>query len=369
MNFELTSAQRTTHDAARALGDLLLRRADELVATSVLPPDLQTELAERRWLVATLSQELGGAGLDWVASVGLVEELSRAGGWVGLLAGLQVALAEAIVHQGRDEQREAYVKPLAKGELLLSLVHGESIAGSRALTATPVDEGWRLEGAVPSVAGALQAEAFVVVITTAEGGAQCWLVPKGTSGLLLEGEGDATWAPGRVCFERCVLPASTELGTSSKRSFMAEILARLRLVAAAHAVGVARRAFEAALEALAPELDPSGSGSEQAASLVLAEMATRVDAARLLTFHAADALSSEAATAGVLGGEGDSAAAAKLYASTTATWVTERAEQLCAFAGDRSLFATQRRLAWSSQRIGGDSDRLRERIGRTALGL
>jgi alkylation response protein AidB-like acyl-CoA dehydrogenase len=283
----------------------------ELDGAGTYPADLVAALAELGVLGGVVPQEWGGLGLDVRTYAMLVEELARGSAALATVVAAHSAAAWALACFGTDEQKRRILAPMARGEILGTWGRGGTLAALRE------GEGWRLDGDIPPVDNAPRAAGLLVEARAAPTGTTCFVVGRDTPGVRL-GEPVATLGLRGV--DRCAvsvagarLGARDVLGAAGRGDApIAAALALARVGAAAAAVGVAQAAFEAALR-YAQQRAAFGKpiGQHQAIQLKLADMATNVTAARLLTYDAA-------------GGEpdGDRIAMAKIYASEIAADVT-----------------------------------------------
>ena len=282
----------------------------ELDGAGTYPGDLVAALAGLGVLGAVVPQAWGGLGLDGRTYAMLVEELARGSAALATVVAAHSAAAGALARFGTDEQKRRILAPMARGEVLGTWEH------SGALKALREGEGWRLDGDTPPVDNAPRVAALLVAARAEPTGTTCFLVSRDTEGVRL---GEPVASLGLRGVDRCVvafagarLGARDVLGAAGRGDApIAAALLLARVSAAASAVGVAQAAFEAALR-YAQQRTAFGKpiGQHQAIQLKLADMATNVTAARLLTYEAA--------------GEPDTdrIAMAKIYASEVAADVT-----------------------------------------------
>jgi alkylation response protein AidB-like acyl-CoA dehydrogenase len=285
--------------------------AAELDTAHRYPADLVTALAELGILGTLAGPEWGGLGLDERAAALIIEELARGSAVLAAIATGHFAVVHAIARAGTTGQRDRLLPPMTRGELVGAVAFGEGVSAL-------ADGGdWLLDGGLPLVDHGTHAGCILTAAATAAGPAW-FLVPGHTAGarlgpalptLGLRGLGPCT-----LHFERCRVSGRDLLGGAAGRgeAQRATALAIARLGVAATAVGLAQAAFEAALR-YSQQRTTFGKpiAQHQAIQLALADMATAVTAARLLT---ADAAAEPGDT--VLG------AMAKVYASETAYAVT-----------------------------------------------
>jgi len=281
-------------------------------------------------------EEYGGAGMDHLAYAVAVEELSRVCASTGVLVSAHTSLCcWPLFAYGTEEQKKKYLVPLAQGRTIGALGLTEPGAGSDAgairLSARREEGSYVLNGTKIFITNAGRADTYVVVAATdpAKGhrGTAAFIVEKGTPGFTFGKKehkmgirGTSTY---ELVFEDCRIPAEQMLGPDGKGFSIA--LATLdggRIGIAAQALGIAQGAFDQAL-AYAKTREQFGQiiGRFQAVGWMLADAATRIQASRHLTYHAAW-LKDQGRP------YGKEAAMAKLYASETAMWVTEKAVQI-----------------------------------------
>src|SRR5256712_4430576 len=288
----------------------------ELDRAGAYPAELVGALADLGVLGAVIPQDWGGLGLDVRTYAMLVEELARGSAALATVVARHAAVAHALARFGTDEQKHRILAPMASGAPRWT---GEP-AGPAA--AARDGDGWRLEGAAPPTDNATRVAGFLVE-ARAESGSVTLLVGRDTPGVRL-GEPVATLGlrgvdPCAVAFAGARLAARDVLGSPGRGDEpIAAALALARLGAAATAVGVAQAAFEAALR-YSQQRTAFGKpiAQHQAIQLKLADMATRITAARLLAEAAAEH-----------GLDADRLRMAKIYASDTAYDVTLEAMRI-----------------------------------------
>lgn len=282
----------------------------------------------------------GGIELDPVTAVAVVEELARGCPSTGALMLTWGGSVLSILEYGTEAQRDRWLPGVAAGKLGLSFALTEPGAGSDASaiasTAERTAEGWRINGTKCWIGNAARADVIVAAVKTdpATGarGITSFLVPKGTPGVTVSAPYAKIGVRGTVhsdvVFDNALLPEDALLGTiGGGFSQMMHSLDFLRLLTAAHAVGIAQSAFEAAVD-FAGERVTFGVPlhRHQAIGFGIADMATQIRAARLLVRDAAQTLAS--------GGRAPTEAAmAKVAASETATRVAHAALQVLGARG------------------------------------
>jgi acyl-CoA dehydrogenase len=335
---DLTDEQREIQQLAREFA----RREIRPVAAEVdekdtyCPVEVVHRAAEVGLTSYMLPEEVGGGGIADVLTGCIVqEELNWGCAGIGNLVTSGAFFARPVLEVGTDQQKERWLTPLC-GERppLTALASTEPGVGSdtAAMTTSAVRDGdsWVLNGQKTWISNGGVAEFYVVFATVAPGtgskGVTAFLLEKGDQGLSF-GEpmrkvGQRAIINTELFLHDCRIPADRLLGEEGKGFYsLMHTFDESRVHLAASAVGIARAAFEYAVEyAKTREAFGRPIGQHQAVGFRLADMATRIDAARLLTHRAARLMD-----------EGKhvpaEAAMAKLFASETATWVTWAAVQ------------------------------------------
>jgi hypothetical protein len=337
MNVELTEEQWQIKRTVREFAEREIRPHvmawDE---TQHFPRELFPRLAELGLLGVIFPEEYGGAGLGPVEYALVIEELARVDPSVALSVAAHVGLcAKHIYLAGNEEQKRKYLTPLARGEKLGAWALTEPSSGSDAasMKTTVVKQNgmWVLNGSKNFTTHGSYADVYVLMAITdrrqGHKGISAFIVERGTPGLM----------PGRkenklgmrasdtasVILEGCRVPEGNLLGEVNRGFIDAlQVLDGGRITIAALAVGLAQGALEAAL-GYAKERVAFGQpiAEFQAIQWKLADMATQIEAARLLTMQAA-----------FLAEQGQpvkkAASMAKLFASEMAVRVAEEAIQI-----------------------------------------
>ncbi len=337
MDFRPTDEQRLLRRSVREFAETEL--APGVMARDEaqdFPLSLLPKLGGLGLMGIQLPERDGGAGLDAVDYCICIEELARVDPSVALTVAAHNGLASAHLHLfGTEAQRARWLAPLAAGRHLGAWALTESGAGSDAgslrTSARRVEGGWRLNGAKTFTTHATLAGTFVVMaVTDAARGAH------GISAFIIEG-GASGLTPGRkenklgmrasdtagLSLDDCFVPDGQLLGEAGRGFIDAmRVLDAGRIGIAALAVGLAQGAYEAARRhAVEREQFGHPIASFQAIQFKLADMATRIEAARWLTYRAAWLKDGGAATT-------RESAMAKLLASETAVRVAEEGVQI-----------------------------------------
>ena len=259
-------------------------------------------LGELGALGAVVPERWGGAGLDYVSLAVALEEIAAGDGSISTIVSVQNSVVCGPINAfGTDAQKQRFLVPLARGEQLgcfcLSEPHVGSDAGAIATRAERDGAFFVLNGVKQFITTGKNADVAVVFAVTDKAagkkGISAFLVETSTPGFIVarveEKLGQRASDTAQIVFENCRVPAANLLGREGEgyRIALANLEAG-RIGIAAQAVGMARAAFDAAL-AYARERTSFGKVlvDHQAINFKLADMATQIEAARQLTWHAA----------------------------------------------------------------------------------
>jgi butyryl-CoA dehydrogenase len=340
-------AQRTARDFAR---EKVLPRAREIDEQGKVPQELLAEMASLGFLGIYVPESYGGAGLDALSYALVTEEINRACASTGVVMSSHVSLVvDPLLHYGSDAQKDRFLRPLASGEKLGCFALSEPASGSDAAamrtSARRDGDAWVLNGTKNFITNGASADiALVFAQTDAQArhrGIAAFLVEKGTPGfsvgklehkLGIRGSDTA-----QLAFQDCRVPAANLLGDVGEGFKIAlSTLDGGRISIAAQAVGIARACLEDSL-AYAKEREAFGKKivEFQAIQWKLADMATEIDAARLLVWRAA-----------TLKDRGEdhilAAAQAKLFASDVAVRAARECVQIFGGYGYLTDFPAER---------------------------
>ncbi len=303
MDFELTSEQLQLQKNIREFAEAEIRpHVREWDEHSHFPAELLPKLAELGLMGVIFPEEYGGAGLGYIEYAMAIEELSRVDGSVGILVAAHTSLCgNHIFKCGSEEQRRRYVPDLASGRKLgcWSLTEpeaGSDAAGTRT-TAVRQGECWLLNGSKTFTTNGHYADVCVAMASTDRSrghhGISAFVVEKGTPGFRAGRKEDKMGLrasdTAEVIFEDCRLPPNNLVGQEGEGFVDSlKILDGGRISIAAMAIGMAQGAYEAALQYSKQRKQFGRRISEfQAIQWKLADMATEIDAARLLNYRAA----------------------------------------------------------------------------------
>ncbi|MFQ5895901.1 MAG: acyl-CoA dehydrogenase family protein [Nitrospinota bacterium] len=351
MDVELTEGQRLIQRTAREFAEReLLPRAAELDRREEFPADLVKRLGELGFMGMMVPEAYGGAGVDTVSYVLAMEEISRACASTGAIMTVNNSLVCApILEFGSAAQRETALPPLARGEKLGCFALTEPESGSDAAslrtTARRGGCGWRLDGTKRFITNGREADLCLLFATRDRAlrhrGISAFLVETGAPGFAvgrLEGKlGLRATSCAEIILEGCHIPAEALLGQEGQGFRIAmKTLEGGRIGVAAQALGIARAALEESV-AHARQRVQFGRpiGAQQAIQWMVADMATGLDAARLLTLRAAQLKD---------GGEpfGWAASMAKVFASECAMGAATKGVQVHGGYGYIREFAAER---------------------------
>jgi len=302
MDLALTDEQRGIQSLAREFAEAeIVPHAPTWDREHRFPADVFSRLGELGLMGACVPLELGGAGADFLSYVLVLEELSRGDAGVGVTVAVHTSAATLpIVAFGTAEQRERFVPPLARGEVLGAFALTEPDAGSDAgsiRTAAVTDgDGWVISGSKQWITNGSHAGTFVLFArsdpaTAGPRGISCFLLDADHVTVVREEEklglNSSSTADLRIDGARV---GRDRLLHEEKRGFTVAMatLDGGRIGIAAQAVGIAQASYDAA-RAYALQRRQFGRriADFQAIQFALAEMATSIDAARLLTYRAA----------------------------------------------------------------------------------
>ncbi|HEY6273724.1 MAG TPA: acyl-CoA dehydrogenase family protein [Terriglobales bacterium] len=303
MDFQLTDEQSHLKKSIREFAEReILPHVLEWDEGRHFPAHVIKELGKMGVMGMIFPPEYGGAGLGYVEYVIAIEELSRVDGSVGItLAAHNSLCANHIFQVGNEEQKRKYIPRLASGEWLgcwgLTEPGSGSDAGGARMSATPKKGGWVLNGTKTFITNGRHADVIVVIAVTDKA-----MHTHGLSAFVLERSAKG-FRPGKeenklglrasdtseLIFEDCWVPGDALLGKEGAGFVDAmRILDGGRISIAALALGMAQGAYDAALHYSQQRMQFGKRISEfQAIQWKLADMATEIDAARLLTMRAA----------------------------------------------------------------------------------
>jgi len=297
------------------------------------PQDVHRGLAALGCYGICVPESYGGAGLDYVSLAVVLEEIAAGDGGTSTAISVTNCPVNAILMRyGSEAQKQQWLKPLAQGDMLgafcLTEPHVGSDASALRTTATRDGGDYVIQGVKQFITSGKNGDVAIVIAVTDKAagkkGMSAFLVPTHTPGYVvarLEDKlGQHSSDTAQINFDQCRIPAANLIGAEGEGYKIAlSALEGGRIGIAAQSVGMARAAFECALQ-YAKERESFGQPifNHQAVGFRLAECATKIEAARQLTWHAAALRDAERPCL-------KEAAMAKLFAS-------EMAEQVCSTA-------------------------------------
>ena len=303
MNFELTEEQKQIKASVREFAESeIAPHVMEWDESQHFPVELQPKLADLGLLGVLFPEEYGGAGMGYVEYATIIEELSRVDGSVGISVAAHNSLCSNHIYSyGSEEQKKKFLTPLASGTHLGAWGLTEPSAGSDASgtksTAVRADGGWIVNGSKNFIPHAIHADTCVAMAVTDRSkrskGISAFIFEKGMNGFSPSKKenklGLRASETASVVFEDCFVPDSNLLGDEGQGFVNAmEVLDGGRISIAALGVGIAQGAYESAVRYSQERQQFGKPISEfQAIQFKLANMATQIDAARLLMYRAA----------------------------------------------------------------------------------
>ena len=379
MDFELSEEQRMIRQAVREFAEKeIAPQARHVDETGEFPVETFRKMGQLGLMGIPFSEEYGGAGADSLSAAIAIEEVARACGSTALAYAAHMGLGSApIALFGSEEQKRQFLMPAAQGNYMaafgLTEPHAGSDAGATRTTARLDGGDWVINGAKMWITNAPVAGHIIVTALTEPGkgknGISAIIVPGGAQGMSFGKHEPKMGLRGSVstaiAFEDVRVPKENLLGERG-RGFIQflQVLDGGRIGIGAMAIGLAQAAFEAA-RAYAQERSAFGKpiGAYESISNMIADMATGLEAARLLVYQAA-----------WLRDQGrpfsKQAAMAKLYASEVGEKICRDAIQVFGGYGYSQEFPVER--IYRDQRLltigEGTSEILRVVIGRHELG-
>ncbi|MGA0556967.1 acyl-CoA dehydrogenase [Larkinella sp. VNQ87] len=337
LNFNLTEEHRAVQEAARDFAQQeLLPGVVERDNAARFPAEQVRRMGELGFLGMMVSPDYGGGGMDTVSYVIAMEEISKVDASSSVIMSVNNSLVcwglEAF---GTEEQKQKYLVPLAMGEVIGAFCLSEPEAGSDATSqhTTAIDQGdhYLLNGTKNWITNGGSATTYLVMAQTdvekKHRGINCLIVEKGQAGFVVGKKEDKMGIRASdthsLMFTDVKVPKENRIGDDGFGfKFAMSTLNGGRIGIAAQALGIAAGAYELALN-YAQERQAFGKKifDHQAIQFKLAEMATKIEAARLLVYKAARLKDEQKDFV-------QAAAMAKLYASEVAMWATTEAVQI-----------------------------------------
>jgi len=337
MNFELTEEHKMIRDAARDFAQTeLLPAVIERDENQTFPTEQIKKLGELGFMGMMVNPKYGGAGMDTISYVLAMEEISKIDASCSVVMSVNNSLVcWGLETFGNEEQKEKYLKPLATGEMIGAFCLSEPEAGSDATSqqTTAIDKGdyYLLNGTKNWITNGSSASVYLVIAQTdvdkGHKGINAFIIEKDMNGFVVGAKENKLGIRGSdthsLMFTDVKVPKENRIGKDGFGfTFAMKTLSGGRIGIAAQALGIASGAYELALE-YSKERKAFGKeiSKHQAIAFKLADMATEIEAARLLCLKAAW-LKDNGKNYDTLG------AMAKVFASETAMKTTVEAVQV-----------------------------------------
>jgi len=343
MILELTAEQKAFQQQVEQFArEIVAQRAAGIDKSGEFPSDVMHAAAGQGLLGVTIPKAWGGLGLDYVSYALAIEAIAHASATVAVSLSVTNSLvAEVIAHAGRGPQRERWLRKLASGEAIGAFALSEPDAGTDAANqqtkAIKDGDGYRITGRKVWVANAEEASVVIVFARTRPGlrgqGITAFLVPMDMAGITRTARADSLGVRGLGCMDldlNLTVADDQVLGHVDQGFELAMwALQGGRVAIAAQALGIGQAALDEAI-AYAKQREQFGQpiANYQAIQWMLADMATELAAARMLTLKAAAAKVTQEKSA-------VEASMAKLAASEAAHKAADKAMQILASAGYR----------------------------------
>jgi len=342
MDYFFTEEQQETRKLARRIAEEHMRpiRA-ELDETGEFPWEIVKMLGQAGLFALLIPEEYGGLGGGVMDFCLVTEELSRVCSGVAVSYAASALGASAILQFGSEKQKQKYLPDIADGKKMAAFGLTESTAGSDAsaikTTAEKVPEGYVINGTKQFITNGGDADIYTVIAVTDKSkgprGASALIVEKDTPGFSFGKKekkmGIRTSSTRELVFRNCLVPEENLVGREGTGFIMTmKILDKSRPGIGAQALGIAQGAMEAAVDYTSQRIQfGQPLISLPVVQQKIAEMATQIEAARLLVYGAARTIDNGARN------YTEEASMSKVFASDVAMKVTTEAVQVCGGAG------------------------------------
>lgn len=303
MTIKLTEEQKMMQQMVRDFAqNEVAKYVPKMEQEDYFPRELITKMGELGLMGVPIPQKYGGSGMDFMSYIIAIHELSKVSATVGVILSVHTSVGtNPILYFGTEEQKKKYVPKLASGEYLGAFALTEPGAGSDAaslsMRATKDGDNYVLNGSKIFITNGGEADTYITFARTEEGtgpdGVSAFIVEKDMPGFSVGKKEKKMGLRGsqtvQINFDQCVVPKENLLGEEGDGFKIA--MANLnvgRIGIAAQALGIAEAALEHSIT-YAKEREQFGKpiAHNQGISFKLADMATEVEAARLLTYNAA----------------------------------------------------------------------------------
>ena len=337
MEFEFSKHQEEVLQTARGFAEkLVLPKADAWDKSNRFPTETWRAMARAGLTGLPIPRKYGGGGQDILSYVLAVEEISRGSAALGVTLAVHVSLvSQPLLSYGTEPQKMLYLKPLAQGSKFGSFCLTEPGAGSDVASmeskATLSGDDYVIRGRKYFIVNAPMASTYLVFAMTdkslAHRGISCFIVDRNMPGVkigkIFDKMGIRSSMVSEVIFDNVRVPARNMLGRPGEGFKIAmDTLDCGRISIAAQAVGIAQASLDAAIEHARTRVQfGKPISDQQAIRWMIADMATEIEAARLLTYHAA-------ALTDLGRKHTKEASMAKLFAASTAVETARKALQI-----------------------------------------
>lgn len=313
--------------------------------TKRFPKEIIRKMGELGLMGIPIPEKHGGQGLDYTSYMIAIHELSKVSAALGVILSVHTSVGtNPILHFGNELQKKQYLPKLASGEYLGAFALTESGAGSDAgslkTTAKKVDDQYILNGSKSFITNGVEANSLITFARTSDEGRtkgiSAFIVDKGLPGLVIGKQERKMGLHGsstvEVIFDQCAIPETQLLGKEGEGFQIAMANLNIgRIGIAAQALGIG----EAALEHSCLYHAQQGQHDNQGMTFKLANMATEIEAAKLLTYHAASLIEQGRSCR-------KEVSMAKMYASKTAIRVATEALQIYGLNGHTKNYPIER---------------------------
>lgn len=336
MHLVFTEEQMMMRDMVRQFAESEITPFIDNMEQGEFPHEILKKMGELGLMGITVPEEYGGAGMDFTSYILAINELSKVSAVVGVILSVHTSVGtNPILYFGTEEQKKKYVPKLASGEYLGAFCLTEPEAGSDAgalkTKAVKQDDHYVLNGSKVFITNGGEADVYIVFASTnptrGSRGISAFIVEKNTPGFIVGKDEKKMGLHGsktvQLTFENMKVPAENLLGTENEGFKIAMANLNIgRIGISAQSLGIAEAALEASTS-YAKERIQFGKpiAVNQGIGFKLADMATAVEASRLLVYRAANLQSLGLPC-------GKEASMAKLFASKTAVMVSTEAIQV-----------------------------------------
>lgn len=305
MNFQLTKEQELTKKMVEQFcEDVVAPTAEELDKSHEWPEDIVKQMGELGMMGIVWPKEYGGAGGDYISYCEVIERVTATHAAIGTVIAAHTSLCTGpIYYFGTEEQRQKYVTQLATGEKLgafgLTEADAGSDSGATQTRAEDCGDYWLINGSKIFITNGGHADIFVITAVTdkkkkTHGGISAFIIERGDEGFSTGKEEDKLGihcsSTVELIFQDCKIPKDRLIGNVGDGFKIAmQTLEKARIGVAAQGLGVAQGAFEITKEYMNQRKQFGKKLTKfQYPAFTMAELYTRIEAARLLIFHAAD---------------------------------------------------------------------------------